>query len=513
MPTIVNDFTGLPAGLLLKQYAAASDIPVEFYMSWDKWIWGDRGQGRTWLYMNQNILADYSGDLPYTIPSGFHMGDPGGTEILHDGDNGDSGSIQTYGQNDWLSAYHGDTLIYCHPTAGTSYLSSNGEVVIQNATKIGGVYIDATASDPGSSHFGFRPMASAPSSGVFVDNLAFTGWGNFDLRTRWDDQMYTGPAGSVNNQFIGMLKREKAGSTAAALTAADVVFGMLSQGQYAKIIANGTVVYTQDFGYATGMRELVLDFQTNEDWTYKNAADYNSITVNINSVSIYDGTHGTGSDSFAFTQDVTVSMAGAVLAVINDASMRGLGGNYTGYADGYWEGKILLDDNYNNEAAFGAWYVPGETIPDPPQPPVNDNFIDAITLSGSVGTTNGTTTLATFESGEPYNAGDTTSSTTVWYEWTAPASGFVSFDTFGSMRDTTLGVYVGSAVDGLTTIASNDDSAGGTSGGESQVKFYAHAGTTYYISVGAYAPSYAGDFTLNWLIAPPVISQFLFFGR
>ena len=34
----------------------------------------------------------------------------------------------------------------------------------------------------------------------------------------------------------------------------------------------------------------------------------------------------------------------------------------------------------------------------------------------------------------------------MWYQWTAPLSGLVTFDTFGSNFDTLLGVYTGNVV-------------------------------------------------------------------
>jgi len=49
------------------------------------------------------------------------------------------------------------------------------------------------------------------------------------------------------------------------------------------------------------------------------------------------------------------------------------------------------------------------------------------------------------------------------WSWTATASGTATISTAGSQFDTTLGVYVGTAVNALTAVASNDDE---TTGGE-----------------------------------------------
>ena len=67
----------------------------------------------------------------------------------------------------------------------------------------------------------------------------------------------------------------------------------------------------------------------------------------------------------------------------------------------------------------------------------------------------------------------------VWWTWTAPSSGSVQIDTIGSSFDTILGVYTGSSVSALTTVASDDDSGGNYT---SKVTFNAVAGTTYQIA-------------------------------
>src|SRR5439155_15585934 len=80
----------------------------------------------------------------------------------------------------------------------------------------------------------------------------------------------------------------------------------------------------------------------------------------------------------------------------------------------------------------------------------------------------------------------------VWWTWTAPAGGSVTIKTAGSSFDTLLGVYTGTSVSTLTTIASNDDSGGL----QSSVTFNAIAGTTYRIAVDGYN-GISGNITLN----------------
>lgn len=122
--------------------------------------------------------------------------------------------------------------------------------------------------------------------------------------------------------------------------------------------------------------------------------------------------------------------------------------------------------------------------------PDNDDFVDRLPLTGT--TTTGRNTSATGELGEPNHAGVSAPLASVWWSWQAPSDGPVSFDTFDSNFDTTLAVYTGSSVTGLTLMASNDD----TGGRQSQVGFQATAGTRYAIAVDGYAGA-QGSITLR----------------
>ena len=136
--------------------------------------------------------------------------------------------------------------------------------------------------------------------------------------------------------------------------------------------------------------------------------------------------------------------------------------------------------------------------------PSNDNFANAITLAGASGSQSGSNLQATAEGGEPANheaeLGQPSDlgnpSTSVWYEWTAPASGLVGFDTEdpGTNYDSVLGVYTGS-LGSLHEVEFNDDYGG--SGRTSRVVFEATAGQTYKLGVGGFS-TLAGAFTLKW---------------
>jgi hypothetical protein len=130
--------------------------------------------------------------------------------------------------------------------------------------------------------------------------------------------------------------------------------------------------------------------------------------------------------------------------------------------------------------------------------PSNDMFGARQTVSGGSGTATGSNVGATKESGEPNHAGNP-GGASVWYSWTPPAAGTITISTFGSGYDTLLGVYTGSSVGSLTSVASNDDAI--PTAGWSSVTFPAAAGTVYQIAVDGYnggaGPS-MGDVTLDW---------------
>lgn len=115
--------------------------------------------------------------------------------------------------------------------------------------------------------------------------------------------------------------------------------------------------------------------------------------------------------------------------------------------------------------------------------PANDNFVDAQIISGYSGSVTGSNVGATKEPCEPNHYYNIPGGASVWYRWTAPASGNATFDTFGSDFDTILAVYTGDNLCNLAHVASNDDWGGGW---QSQVIFYAVAGTTYHIAVDGY---------------------------
>jgi hypothetical protein len=115
----------------------------------------------------------------------------------------------------------------------------------------------------------------------------------------------------------------------------------------------------------------------------------------------------------------------------------------------------------------------------------NDRFADRQLLVGASITATGSNVNATRESGEP-NVLSVSGGKSIWYTWTAPASGLVTMSTAGSTFDTTLGVYTGTALSRLRRVAANDDESFSSNQLTSRVSFNAVAGTTYQILVDGF---------------------------
>ena len=115
----------------------------------------------------------------------------------------------------------------------------------------------------------------------------------------------------------------------------------------------------------------------------------------------------------------------------------------------------------------------------PGAPPSNDNFTNAITLSGLSVVTTGNNAQATVEPGEPSLNYPNPANQTVWWNWTAATNGYALISTLGSAFDTRLGVFTGNALTNLVLVAGNDNWTGLTS----QVYFHVSAGTTYDLMV------------------------------
>ena len=130
-----------------------------------------------------------------------------------------------------------------------------------------------------------------------------------------------------------------------------------------------------------------------------------------------------------------------------------------------------------------------------PPVPANDNFAAASTFPRGGGLLYGTLIGASREDGEPFHA-DCFCVRSVWWQWTAHASGMTAVEVYGLYLDPALGIYTGSAVNNLQTIVTNE----GDEGLENQVQFSTVAGTTYMFAVACGYEEY-GEFSLK--ITPP----------
>src|SRR5688500_2133067 len=110
--------------------------------------------------------------------------------------------------------------------------------------------------------------------------------------------------------------------------------------------------------------------------------------------------------------------------------------------------------------------------------PFNDDFATRARVSGSNLSIRTVNTGATTET-EPSIAGAAVTSS-LWWEWIAPRSGIVRVSTDGSTYDTVVGIFTGSALNALTSVASNDNTADKLT---ARLEFTAQAGTTYQIAV------------------------------
>ena len=132
-----------------------------------------------------------------------------------------------------------------------------------------------------------------------------------------------------------------------------------------------------------------------------------------------------------------------------------------------------------------------------PQRPGNDDFSSATYIYGKSGSATGTTIGATSLSGEPLPSFRSSATNTVWWVWTAPSSGSVTFDTANTSFDTVMGVYTGSSIYDLFTIDQDDD---GGPDRTSSCTFEAETGVTYYIAISGYGNSNQGQVYLSWVL-------------
>ncbi len=128
--------------------------------------------------------------------------------------------------------------------------------------------------------------------------------------------------------------------------------------------------------------------------------------------------------------------------------------------------------------------------------PSNDRFANAMPIEGAEGSVQVDPVRAVAEPGEPvFTARHGRPAGSVWYSWTAPSDGHVSFSVtptgaLGSRDKARVDVFGGSLIAGLDPVGS----------GEWGVQFFAGSGQTFLIRVG-YAGR-AAPLALNWSVGP-----------
>jgi hypothetical protein len=156
---------------------------------------------------------------------------------------------------------------------------------------------------------------------------------------------------------------------------------------------------------------------------------------------------------------------------------------------------IAVDGVYLDSGNIHLSIRPGITPP-------NDNFENAIPLTGLTASSTATNTTATLQPGEPpLNIVNTSgpANQTVWWSWTAPIAAYATISTAGSSFDTRLAVYTGNALTNLALVISNDNSTDLTS----TVFFPIQSNAVYSIQVDGNYYSPSGDIQLSIVSSTP----------
>ncbi|WP_415296825.1 LamG-like jellyroll fold domain-containing protein [Cellulosimicrobium sp. SJTW-1] len=130
---------------------------------------------------------------------------------------------------------------------------------------------------------------------------------------------------------------------------------------------------------------------------------------------------------------------------------------------------------------------------------VGDTAAESVAIGGAVGQE----VTANFAPGQSGPEGPDASAASMWWRWTAPTSGPITFSTHGSELDTVLTVYPRSAKN--APVAVNDDEGDVRT---SSVTFDATAGEEYLVEVTA-ASSEPGLLTLSWQPPAPADATLL----
>jgi hypothetical protein len=172
------------------------------------------------------------------------------------------------------------------------------------------------------------------------------------------------------------------------------------------------------------------------------------------------------------------------------------------FSSGYGSGVLGTSRCMRSLAAALLVLVAAGTSAAMAAAPPNDNFVSAISVTSLPFSDQQSTVDATTEPDDPdcYGQGHT-----VWYTFTPATDMRITANTFGSDYDTILGLYTGEP-GSFTEVACNDDFQFGL---QSQVRFDASAGETYFFMVGACCGASGGNLVLSIQEAlPPANDDF-----
>lgn len=184
------------------------------------------------------------------------------------------------------------------------------------------------------------------------------------------------------------------------------------------------------------------------------------------------------------------SSGSGLFTIVSGTSYYLRGGLYGGSASCANTGTVSNTANTDQYSRLSAVYSSiSQYLNATTTGPANNNFVNAITLTGLPASATGTNVGANKEIGEPnHPSTGNVGGASVWWRWTAPSSGAVKVSTAGSSFDTTLGVYTGTAVNALTRVTYTEDYSDDAPGVvTSTVSFQATAGATYRIAVDGYS--------------------------
>lgn len=263
---------------------------------------------------------------------------------------------------------------------------------------------------------------------------------------------------------------------------------------------------------------ITITRPSNFDFTINKVADKSSVstngetityTITVDNISTGELTGTSLTDTLSQNGSSLTLTSGPTLSGDTDGDSNLDAGETWIYTATYDVTTAVLNDGNDvlNVATFNTTEagsklasVPVST-PGPPIPCAGDTW-PGNAISGVSGTTVCNNVGATSQGGEPttYGGGAVNS---IWYEWTAPADGTVTFDTCSvadTSFDTTLQAFTGTGVAALTTVATNDD-FGTCTNFQSLISFAATLGTTYTIQVDGFGNA-TGNYRLSWNMIP-----------